>query len=146
MKRTCNGSSLSQVIDTWVRARSDREASWDRFMKALRVDIDDIQGGTTPEGIHLGAMAGCSDIIQRCYTGLETRDDILFLNPRLPNELKSIKLHIRYRSVWLDLHIGQKHIMIKSFACKATPIKINVCGKNFSFDPGESREIFYDEC
>lgn len=146
MKRTCNGSSLSRVIDSWVRARSDREASWDSFLKALRVDIDDIQGGTTSEGIHLGAMAGCSDIIQRCYTGLETRDDILFLNPRLPKELNSIKLNLRYRCVWLDLHIGQKHMTINSLACKAQPIKINVCGKVFSFEPGESREVFYDEC
>lgn len=146
MERTCNGSSLSRVIDSWVRARSDREASWDRFLKALQVDIADIQGGTTPEGIHLGAMAGCSDIIQRCYTGLETRDDILFLNPRLPEELKSIKLHIRYRCVWLDLHIRQKQMTIKSFACRAGPIKINVCGKVFSFEPGESRELVYSEC
>jgi hypothetical protein len=29
------------------------------------------QGGTTAEGIHLGAIAGTVDLLQRCYSGLE---------------------------------------------------------------------------
>jgi trehalose/maltose hydrolase-like predicted phosphorylase len=38
--------------------RLNRAVSWNHFRKALMSDISDIQGGTTPEGIHLGAMAG----------------------------------------------------------------------------------------
>ena len=34
----------------------------------------DTQGGTTKEGIHLGAMAGTIDILQRCYTGSASID------------------------------------------------------------------------
>ena len=72
-------------MDTWVLARANRPASWDVFVEALVTDVADIQGGTTPEGIHLGAMAGTVDVLQRCYTGLELRGDMLWLEPVEPH-------------------------------------------------------------
>ena len=69
--RTSHGSTLSQVVHSWVLSRSDREGSWQLFNQALLSDINDIQGGTTPEGIHLGAMAGTVDMLQRGYAGIE---------------------------------------------------------------------------
>ena len=42
-------------------------------------DVGDIQGGTTKEGIHLGAMAGTVDLVQRGQTGLQIRHDMLHL-------------------------------------------------------------------
>lgn len=58
LARTSHGSTLSQAVHSWVLARSDRPRSWHLFQQAIDSDIDDIQGGTTPEGIHVGAMAG----------------------------------------------------------------------------------------
>jgi alpha,alpha-trehalase len=49
------------------------------FQEALLSDVVDIQGGTTPEGVHLGLMAGTVDVRQRCDTGLELRGDVLWL-------------------------------------------------------------------
>ena len=51
---------------------------------ALDSDIADIQGGTTREGIHVGAMAGTIDLIQRCYLGLELRANVLYFVIRPP--------------------------------------------------------------
>ena len=73
LARTSHGSTLSWVVHSWVLARLDRRRSWDLFLQALRSDIADIQGGTTHEGIHLGAMAGTVDLIQRCHGGVEAR-------------------------------------------------------------------------
>ena len=56
--RSAHDSSLSRVADSWVLARADRPGSWDVFTEALVTDVADIQGGTTPEGIHLGAQRG----------------------------------------------------------------------------------------
>jgi len=72
LARTSHGSTLSGVVNAWVLARSDRPRSWRFFTEALASDLYDVQGGTTAEGIHLGAMAGTVDLVQRCYTGLET--------------------------------------------------------------------------
>src|SRR5690606_14924123 len=78
----------------------DRSASWRFFREALDSDIADVQGGTTAEGIHLGAMAGAVDLVQRCYTGLDLTSGALRLEPRLPDELDALELRLRYRDHW----------------------------------------------
>jgi alpha,alpha-trehalase len=122
--RTSHGSTLSQVVHSWVLSRSDREQSWELITLALRSDIDDIQGGTTPEGIHLGAMAGTLDLIQRGYTGIETRGDALYLNPCLPNELTHLQLRIRYRGQALVIDIGPGKLTISCAHCAREPIRV----------------------
>ena len=97
LKRTPHGSTLSHVVHAWVLARSDRERAWKLFSEALDADLSDIQGGTTPEGIHLGAMAGTVDLVQRNYTGLETRGDVLWFNPALPIGIDCQRMTLRYR-------------------------------------------------
>lgn len=140
-KITSHGSTLSQVIHSWVLARSDRERSWKSFEKALLSDYNDVQGGTTPEGIHLGAMAGTVDIIQRCYTGLEIRDDVLWLNPRLPREIAEITFHIRYRSHWIKLKINHKKLWIDFDKGWADPVRINVQGNSKLYKTDDSEEF-----
>ncbi|MFD0598867.1 hypothetical protein ACFQZ4_46650 [Catellatospora coxensis] len=84
LARVAHGSSLSRIVHSWVQARADREQSWKLFAEALRADLADTRGGSTRNGVHLGAMAGTIDLAMRCYTGLETRGDVLYLHPLLP--------------------------------------------------------------
>ncbi|MFC6554702.1 pyridoxamine 5'-phosphate oxidase family protein [Nonomuraea cavernae] len=97
LARTSHGSTLSALVHAWVLARSDRAGSWRFFHEALISDIQDVQHGTTAEGVHLGAMAGTLDLLQRCYLGMELRRDGLRLNPVLPDRLGTMSLTIRYR-------------------------------------------------
>lgn len=97
LARTSHGSTLSAVVHAWVLARADRPASWRFFLEALDSDVHDVQGGTTSEGIHLGAMAGTLDLAQRCYTGLELRDGHLRLAPALPPDLPGVSMELWYR-------------------------------------------------
>lgn len=60
--RVAHGSTLCRVVHAWVLARADRGRSWPWFGEALRADLDDTQGGTTQEGIHLAVMAGTPSI------------------------------------------------------------------------------------
>ena len=141
--RSSHGSTLSKLVMSWIEAREDRESSWQTFSNALVSDFEDIQGSTTPEGIHLGAMAGTVDMIHRCYTGLETRDDTLFFNPRLPDNLVQINLRLRYRGHWLLVDLGQEDIYIKSDGGWNNFIKINVLGREFSFDKRGEHRVNY---
>lgn len=111
---TSHGSTLSKLVFSWVMARSHRSQSWHSFKTALISDFKDIQGGTTPEGIHLGAMAGTVDLIRRCYTGMEIRDNALWFNPQLPDELKYITFRLKFRSHWILLHLTQKELTLIS--------------------------------
>jgi alpha,alpha-trehalase len=141
LARTSHGSSLSEVIHSWVLSRSARETSWRLFREALKGDFIDIQGGTTPEGIHLGAMAGTVDLIQRCYSGIEFRGNILRFNPRLPDELKAMKIIIRYRGHSLSIQITQKKLTIISERASAKPIQIAYEQELYSLKEGEIKEF-----
>jgi len=141
MERTAHGSTLSRIVHSWVLARSQREQSWHLFKQALESDISDIQGGTTPEGIHLGAMAGTVDILQRCYTGIETRGETLWLNPFLPGELKELKFTIQYRGHVLDLSIGGKDVVVTARRSEAGPMKLGFRDRVVRLKQGQTKRF-----
>ncbi|AIT79179.1 glycoside hydrolase family 65 protein [Novosphingobium pentaromativorans] len=144
LKRTSNGSSLSGIVHSWVLARSNRAASWTQLKEALESDIADGQGGTTREGIHLGAMAGTIDLVQRGHTGLEIRDDLLHLNPCLPEELQGLSFRIRHRGQWLDMEIGCGRLTVSAPEGWDGPRRIMVGDMSFALHAGERNKIACD--
>jgi alpha,alpha-trehalase len=138
LARTSNASTLSRIVSAWVLARSARSQSWSIFKEALESDVSDIQGGTTSEGIHLGAMGGTIDIIQRCYTGLVTRDNILWLNPQLPDVLESLQLNLTYRRHSITLDFSGDTLKITSMPAKLDPIQIGYIDQVYTLNPGQS--------
>ncbi|WP_447043910.1 glycoside hydrolase family 65 protein [Vreelandella sp. H-I2] len=148
-QRTSHGSTLSRVVTSWVLARSDRLQAWQLFQQVLQSDIEDSQGGTTQEGIHLGAMAGSVDIIQRGHTGLEVRDGLLRLNPCLPEELSGLRLRLRYRGCWLDLDVQDEHLTLTAPEGWAGPERIMFRDEIYPFGKGQRLELHYsakDRC
>ncbi|MFO8033713.1 MAG: glycosyl hydrolase family 65 protein, partial [Candidatus Bipolaricaulota bacterium] len=141
LKRTSNGSSLSWIIHSWVAARRDRKHSWELFEHALKTDVADIQGGTTPEGIHLGAMAGCVDLIQRGYTGLECRHGVLHFNPQFPEPLNKLGMHLRYRGNSLEVEITPHSLKVCPPSTMKDPVKIGVKDQVVELKPGEPLEF-----
>jgi alpha,alpha-trehalase len=143
-RRSSQGSSLSRVVYAWVLSRSDRPRSWQLFKEALESDFADIQGGTTPEGIHLGAMAGTVDLIQRCYTGTVTRGDVLWLNPCIPDDLTHLEMVLRYRGHSLDLRMTQQHLEVHARESNAAPIQIGFVETVYEISAGESRRFKFE--
>ena len=141
MQRTSHGSTLSRVVHSWVLAHSDGGHSWQLFNEALESDIADVQGGTTSEGIHLGAMAGTVDLIQRGYTGIDTREEMLWLNPCLPSELKWLRMRIQYRGHFLELEMSHAKLKINSRRGETGPIKIRFRDQVHPLQGGEAREF-----
>ncbi len=143
-KHTAHGSTLSRVVFAWVLTRYNREGSWDLFLEALRSDISDIQGGTTHEGVHLGAMASTVDILQRGYTGLETRGDALHFDPRLPQELKRLKFRLEYRRHLLELDVDREMMRLSSLRSDVDPISIGYRGRKLILEPGGTVEVLLE--
>ena len=146
MKRTCHGSTLSRVVHSWVLARSDRAGSWQLFTEAAQSDLLDIQGGTTPEGIHLGAMAGTLDILQRGATGIVTRNDILWFNPCLPEPLSRMRLHLRYRGHSIDVEITHRQLRLAALRCREAPIRVGFRTEVRQMAGGDHMEFPLDGC
>ncbi len=138
MQRTSHGSTLSWVAHAWVLARAERQRSWELTLKALDSDVADSQGGTTAEGIHLGAMAGTVDLFQRCYTGIEVSSGALLFNPRLPSEVDRLETTVRFRRHVLDVEITQETLRVRSRELTAYPITIGYRGQARAMSPGQS--------
>ncbi len=138
LKRSSHGSTLSNIIHSWVLARSDRARSWELFHKALESDISDIQGGTTHEGIHLGAMAGTVDILQRCYTGIEFHEDILYLHPSIPYGLPKLTMRIKFRGNWLAVTATPRSLLVACEQGGGQVVRVQFESKIYELSPGET--------
>ncbi|MGI9328541.1 MAG: glycosyl hydrolase family 65 protein, partial [Pseudomonadales bacterium] len=138
MARTTHGSTLSWVAHAWVMSRWDRKRSWRLFEQALDSDVEDLQEGTTAEGIHLGAMAGTVDLVQRCYTGIEILADTLNFNPLLPDELSRLHITIHYRWHTLDVTVTSRDLTVSSRRCTAPPVTIAYRGHVRKISPGQT--------
>jgi len=111
-RRTSHGSTLSFVTHAGVLATIDPESSWDRFLVALHSDADDIQGGTTKEGIHMGVMSGTLDLMQRNYAGAHVYDDVLHFDPQLPSRLDSLSFSLQFRQTPIQVTLTGDHLTL----------------------------------
>ncbi|MGQ5637845.1 MULTISPECIES: glycoside hydrolase family 65 protein [unclassified Streptomyces] len=139
LRRTSHGSTLSELVHGLVLARARRADAWQYVHEALEADIADIQGGTTGEGIHLGAMAGTLDLIQRGLTGLETREDALWLNPVPLPALSEYGFSLRYRNHWgvgVRRRSGQLEIAVPD--SEESAIRVVLGDRAVTIAPGET--------
>ncbi|MFE3461143.1 glycoside hydrolase family 65 protein [Nocardiopsis aegyptia] len=143
-ERTSHGSTLSEVVHTWVLARTDLSSAWRFFRRALRADIDDLHAGTTAEGIHLGAMSGTVDILTRCFSGLEAEAGALRLAPRLPAELHRLSFTFRYHGNWdVRVVVTPDRVRVEVPRSSAPPILVAVGGRETVVAPGSACELAY---
>jgi trehalose/maltose hydrolase-like predicted phosphorylase len=142
LARTSHGSTLSSLVHGWVLARAHREEGWAHVRRALLSDVADVQGGTTPEGIHLGAMAGTLDLVQRGLTGLEADEDALRLAPVPVSQLPQFELSVRYRDRW-DVHLrlrdGCLHVGVP--LSSEEPLTVEVGGRTVRVPPGNVHSL-----
>ncbi|MGY1704811.1 glycoside hydrolase family 65 protein [Geodermatophilus sp. SYSU D00697] len=142
LDRTCHGSTLSRVVHSWVLARGARRKAWGWFLEALESDIADVQGGTTGEGVHLGAMAGTVDLVQRCFTGMETRDDALGFDPALPDALHSLRFRVRYRRhPEVEVRISHASLTVGGAGRSAAALPLRVRDAEYRLDPRGALEV-----
>jgi beta-phosphoglucomutase family hydrolase len=157
--RTANASTLSRVAHVWALSRINRllaaklipycrsqsdddgeEPSKQLFYEALGSDYYDVAArGTARNGIHMGAMAGTVDIVQRCLTGIVMRDDVLWLDPALPKPLLRLSFKIRYRDQSLSFDIDHEHLKVSARHSSAKPIKIGFQKQVYELNAGESK-------
>ncbi len=137
--RSSQGSTLSRVVSAWVLARSDRPRAIHFFDEALQSDVGDIQHGTTAEGVHLGAMAGTIDFVQRVSTGIEARGNVLRLHPELPQAIDRLEMRVRYRGHSLTLRLTHDSLTVRGGDSSAPPISLCVDEKICAFISNTTR-------
>jgi trehalose/maltose hydrolase-like predicted phosphorylase len=139
LARTSHGSTLSALVHGWVLARSRRHEAWTHVREALLGDVADVQGGTTGEGIHLGAMAGTLDLVQRGLTGLSPGADALRLDPVPQRQISSFRLTVRYRAHWgIGLALRGDDLYVGVPDSDQSPMRVELAGRRHVVAPGST--------
>lgn len=86
-------------------------------------DYNDIQGGTTAEGIHTGVMAATLNTTIMAYAGVDIRQDILNIAPSLPKQWQGLSFKLRHQCVLFHIRVTHNNITVMSD--KACTISIN---------------------
>ncbi|MBU1871851.1 MAG: hypothetical protein KKH80_03535, partial [Candidatus Omnitrophica bacterium] len=144
LKRTSHGSTLSKVVFCFLAHLLGRSKdNWLLFQQVLESDLNDIQGDTTPEGIHAGVMAASVDIVLRGFTGVRTFEGIIRINPNLPENWHKIKLRFFYKERWSSLIITKQHVVIRIQGpiIKSVTIPVEVNGKLLQLPIGRTSTI-----
>ncbi len=137
LARTSHGSTLSALVGAWVLARAHREQALRQFELALRSDVADIRGGTMAEGVHLGAMAGCVDLLQRCFAGLETRQGPSGSTPHC-RTISGDEFAVQYRGQSLSVRVSGRQVRVGAEAGPGRVVRVG-CGDEVSeLPPGET--------
>jgi alpha,alpha-trehalase len=141
--RTSHGSTLSHLVFAAILDDVDREASWEHFIEALQSDVRDVQGGTTPEGIHTAVMAGTVRHVVERFAGLRLTSEAVSLTPRLPLGVRRIRFSARWRDVpvTIDVDSARVRVDVPSGAPQAVPIL--VAGEERIVPSGSAAEVSY---
>jgi trehalose/maltose hydrolase-like predicted phosphorylase len=138
LARTSHGSTLSRVVHALLANMiGDRELSWELYQDALSSDYNDIQGGTTAEGIHMGVMASTIIIAMHAFAGLNLRGNEIRINPNLPEKWRSVKFGFEFRRQRFSLSVDEKNVTFTSDAANSQPEKVVIAGRTFDIKPGE---------
>lgn len=114
LQRTSHGSTLSRVVHAQLANMiGDENLSWELYSDALSSDFNDIQGGTTGEGIHAGVMAGTILVALQTYAGVDVRDGKLSINPHLPKAWRSIKFGLNLQSNRFEIEVSKTEVKVK---------------------------------
>lgn len=112
-QRTVHGSTTSRPVFALIKAiLGENQTAQADFITALRSDYDDIQGGTTAEGIHLGVMGETLTLIERDFAGVKFKQGRLELWPNLPTNWKTLSLTQQFQGKLVSIRLSTDHIWL----------------------------------
>lgn len=140
LARTSHGSTLSRVVHAQLAQMVNNEKlSWELFLDAVGSDYNDIQGGTTAEGIHTGVMAATLVVALSTYAGIDLREKLLVVNPHMPKAWDSIAFKMSFKGVEFNFEISHKTVKVAS----DKPTEIIVKGEIVNLEANKLVEIKY---
>jgi beta-phosphoglucomutase family hydrolase len=117
MKRTSHGSTLSKLVHSYIASlAADGKLSYKLYTEALKSDYQDIQGGTTKEGIHSGVMAGSAVLALKNYAGFSFKEECICINPKIPSSWKKLRYNLKFKGKNYYFIITPHNVRIKADA------------------------------
>jgi len=115
ISRTSHGSSLSKIVHAFLASKWEIYDLADKlFNEALISDYSDVQGGTTGEGIHTGVMASSVMHVLNSYAGIDFRDKVLSISPKMPKHWQRCSFNFTFRDIKYNMIINHDSFNIKT--------------------------------
>ncbi|MEH2920521.1 glycoside hydrolase family 65 protein [Samsonia erythrinae] len=142
LSRTSHGSTLSRIVHAQLANDINLpDLSWKLYREALYSDYQDIQSGTTAEGIHTGVMAATLNTTIMAYAGVDIRHTYLRITPSLPDKWEAVRFNLQHSGIQYYFSISRKTITIS--VSDDTQIEIN--NRTYSVRSGENFSYNYNE-
>lgn len=122
LARLTHESSLSHVVCAGALAGSHPAQSWRYFREALDVDLGG--GDRAGDGLHIGAMAGTLDVLQRHYLGLSFDGDGLHLRPAPPPGLADVSLGLSYQGGRYTLALEGERVRLSAASGNSAAVPV----------------------
>lgn len=145
IQRTSHGSTLSRLVHAHLAFKAGlKEKGWELYMESLESDLNDIQGGTTGEGIHCGVMAGTVFDSLVSFAGLDVSGEVPVIDPEMPEGWKEMQFCFGFRGDRFAVTISESDCKITVKESAKDKIKLHICGDEKVLTPGESLDIARD--
>ncbi|HVL77643.1 MAG TPA: glycoside hydrolase family 65 protein [Noviherbaspirillum sp.] len=141
LDRTTHRSSLSATVYAGALAGEDLDRSWEFYRQALHTDLEGRKGESIAEGVHLAAMGGTLDVLQRRYLGVRPTEFGLCIEPNLPRQLGVVRLGIWFRGAHLELESRGDRVCVRASAGNAAAVPVMRDGVQVMLEPGGEMEF-----
>lgn len=138
LARLTHESSLSNVSCAGALAEVDSEASWSYFQQTLDIDLRTPGDEGTQQGVHLGAMSGSLDVLQRRYLGVRPELDGLHVFPMPPAGLRQVSLSLVYRQARLHLQLDDGQLTVTADSANDRSVTVHHAAGREQLEPGQS--------
>lgn len=129
---TVHESSLSAGVHAVVAAWAQRpEKAWELFMRAVRLDLDNINRDTA-DGLHITAMSGGWLALVKGFAGMKTADGALCFAPVLPGKLTRYAFAVQYRGRFIRLSVERGGVTLTLQRGEA--LEVNIYGKAYRLE------------
>jgi len=137
--RTVHESSLSPCIHSILASKiGKRKLAYELYLRTSRLDLDDYNMEVA-EGLHITSMGGTWMSVVYGFVGFRVKDEMLHLDPRLPENWKSLSFNVIFRENYLRIYINGTRIMIDNEKGPALTLIVN--GSEKRLPSGEELEV-----
>ncbi|MBO7520214.1 MAG: glycoside hydrolase family 65 protein, partial [Clostridia bacterium] len=121
--RTVHDSSLSYAPHAWLAARLGKtKEAYEYFKQCAYLDITDIKLNTV-SGLHRANFGGTWASVIYGFCGVSFKDNVLSIDPHLPDKWRRVKFTLLCRGEQIDVEITKDGVKAAS---RTSPSKVSI--------------------
>ena len=111
---TVHDSSLSFGVHAHLAFQLGlMDKAWDYFTRSLFFDLKDMLHNTGREGVHMASLGATWQALVYGMLGLWSKDGTITVHAQLPDTVRSVSLHVRYRGERYRIHATHEQTLIR---------------------------------